>query len=126
MWRGLGHGVAVSGVPEIDEGPVDHPAEQTLTRADLAERLHALGFSRRRSAELVRSLFDLVVEALGDEDVVKLPGFGKFEVVYRRARTARVPLTGAAVALDGRRSVAFRPSTKLREAMTESLAPEQS
>jgi len=50
------------------KGPHDHPAPRTITRADLAERLRRRGFSHRKSAAYVRSIFDLMAEALGDEE----------------------------------------------------------
>jgi len=104
-------------------GPHDHPAPRTVTRADLAERLRRRGFSHRKAAAYVRSIFDLMAEALVDEEAVKLPGFGKFEVVSRAPRAGRAFATGEDVPVAAHRTVAFRPSRKLREEMTLALRP---
>jgi len=104
-------------------GPSDHPSPKTVSRADLAERLRRHGFSHRQSAAYVRSIFDLMAEALVDEEAVKLPGFGKFEVVSRAPRAGRAFSTGEEVAVAAHRTVAFRPSRKLRDEMTLALRP---
>ena len=69
----------------------------------------------------MRSIFDLIAEALVDEEPVKLPGFGRFEVVRRAPRAGRAFMTGETVPVSARRTVAFHPSRKLRDAMTLAL-----
>ena len=101
--------------------PIDHPPNGTVTRRDLADRLYGLGFSRRDSQALVTTLFELISDALAEGEAVKLSGFGKFETVERAARAGRNPRTGGRLELDGRRSVAFRPSRRLREELTDAL-----
>ncbi len=66
----------------------------TLTRADLAEAVHeAVGLTRQDCAQMVERTLDLVVEALGRGEEVKLSGFGVFQVRSKRARMGRDPKT---------------------------------
>ena len=54
-------------------------ASKTLTRADLSEAVHRdIGLSRTESAEMVKSVLDLVSTALVEGTSVKLSSFGTF------------------------------------------------
>ena len=56
-------------------------AEHTLTRADLADALHEeVGLTRQDCAGLVERTLELVAEAMGRGETVKLSGFGVFQV----------------------------------------------
>ncbi len=56
-------------------------ASKTLTRADLSEAVHRdIGLSRTESAEMVKSVLDLVSAALVEGTSVKLSSFGTFMV----------------------------------------------
>ena len=68
---------------------------ETLTRADLAEAVHKeVGLTRQDCAGLVERTLDLIAEALENGEVVKLSGFGVFQVRDKRARMGRNPKTG--------------------------------
>ena len=85
---------------------------ETLTRADLAEAVHEeVGLTRQDCAGMVERTLDLVAEALEQGEVVKLSGFGVFQVRDKRARMGRNPKTGEPAAIDPRRVISFRAST---------------
>ena len=87
----------------------------TLTRADLAEAVHeAVGLTRQDCASMVERTLDLVVEALGRGEEVKLSGFGVFQVRSKRARMGRNPKTGEPAAIDPRRVISFRASQVMK------------
>ena len=87
----------------------------TLTRADLAEAVHeAVGLTRQDCASMVERTLDLVVEALGRGEEVKLSGFGVFQVRSKRARMGRNPNTGEPAAIDPRRVISFRASQVMK------------
>ena len=87
----------------------------TLTRADLAEAVHeAVGLTRQDCAQMVERTLDLVVEALGRGEEVKLSGFGVFQVRAKRARMGRNPKTGEPAAIDPRRVISFRASQVMK------------
>jgi integration host factor subunit alpha len=84
---------------------------ETLTRADLAEAVHEdVGLTRQDCAGMVERTLDLVAEALERGEVVKLSGFGVFQVRDKRARMGRNPKTGEPAAIDPRRVISFRAS----------------
>ena len=87
----------------------------TVTRADLAEAVHAeVGLTRQDCAAMVERTLDLVVEALGRGEEVKLSGFGVFQVRAKRARMGRNPKTGEPAAIDPRRVITFRASQVMK------------
>ena len=87
----------------------------TLTRADLAEAVHQeVGLTRQDCAGLVERTLDLITEALQNGEVVKLSGFGVFQVRDKRARMGRNPKTGEPAAIDPRRVISFRASQVMK------------
>ena len=88
---------------------------ETLTRADLAEAVHnEVGLTRQDCAGLVERTLDLVAEALEQGEVVKLSGFGVFQVRSKNARVGRNPKTGEPAAIDPRRVISFRASQVMK------------
>ena len=86
-------------------------ASKTLTRADLSEAVHRdIGLSRTESAEMVKSVLDLVSTALVEGTSVKLSSFGTFMVRHKKGRIGRNPKTGEEVPITPRRVMVFRPS----------------
>ena len=84
---------------------------ETLTRADLCEAVHdEVGLTRQDCAALVERTLDLVAEALERDEIVKLSGFGVFQVRAKRAREGRNPKTGEPAPIDPRRVIGFRAS----------------
>jgi integration host factor subunit alpha len=89
--------------------------DRTLTRADLTEALHEdVGLSRQDCSALVERTLDLVAEAMGRGEIVKLSGFGVFQVRAKRERLGRNPKTGAPATIAPRRVIGFRASQVLK------------
>jgi len=88
---------------------------KTLTRADLSEAVHRqIGLSRSESADLVKSVLDLVSETLEQGKTVKLSSFGTFMVRQKNGRIGRNPKTGEEVPITPRRVLVFRPSQVMK------------
>ena len=86
-------------------------AEGALTRAELADAvLREVGLGRQDCAGLVDRTLELIVEALEGGEMVKLSGFGVFQVRGKRARMGRNPKTGEPAAITPRRVISFRAS----------------
>lgn len=92
----------------------------TLTKADLADLLfNEVGFNKRESKEMVEAFFEEIRNALEAGDLVKLSGFGNFQLRQKPERPGRNPKTGEDMPISARRVVTFHPSNKLK-ALVES------
>ena len=88
---------------------------KTLTRADLSEAVHRqIGLSRSESADLVKSVLDLISDTLVEGQSVKLSSFGTFMVRSKNGRLGRNPKTGEEVPITPRRVLVFRPSQVMK------------
>ena len=86
-----------------------------LTRAEIAERLISkLSMPKSTAQEFVDSFFEQIALTLQNGDIVKLTGFGNFELKYKSARPGRNPKTGKEVTISARRVTTFRAGQKLR------------
>ena len=87
-----------------------------MTKADLIDKVTALGDLTRRDGEvIVDTLFEGVIEALQADDKVEIRGFGSFRSRQRQPRIGRNPKTGARVDVPAKRVPFFKPSKELRD-----------
>ena len=90
-------------------------SSKTLTRADLSEAVHRqIGLSRSESADLVKSMLDMISDQLVEGKTVKLSSFGTFMVRSKNGRIGRNPKTGEEVPITPRRVLVFRPSQVMK------------
>jgi integration host factor subunit alpha len=90
-------------------------ANQTLTRADLAEAVYKqVGLSRSESADLVELILSEISEAIARGENVKLSSFGSFLVRSKAERIGRNPKTGVEVPIKPRRVMVFKASNVLK------------
>lgn len=88
----------------------------TVTKAHIIDSVQdRLNFSKRRSAELVESLLEIIKHTLEQGEDVLISGFGKFRVHEKQERKGRNPATGKEMTLESRRVVTFKCSGKLRK-----------
>ena len=85
-----------------------------MKRSGIEDRVYEMhgGMTRDEADAVVTTFFQLVKDALVQEEKVKLQGFGVFQVVRRRGKTGKHPQTGKPVSVAPRRSVVFRVSRK--------------
>jgi integration host factor subunit alpha len=89
---------------------------KTMTRADLAEKLHIeIGLSRADSSAMVEQVLTHMCQAMSSGENVKISGFGTFVLRDKGQRIGRNPKTGIEVPIAPRRVLTFRASTMLRE-----------
>ncbi len=87
-----------------------------LTKAQIVEEIGIRnGFTRKKSAETVETLLEIVKRTLGSGEDVLISGFGKFCVKEKKERKGRNPATGEDMMLESRKVVTFRCSGKLRD-----------
>ncbi|WP_369772755.1 HU family DNA-binding protein [Thioalkalivibrio sp. ALMg11] len=65
----------------------------------------------------LRSAFEAITDALGHGEEVTIPGFGKFSVASRAARTARNPATGESITVPAKKAPAFKAAKALKDAV---------
>jgi integration host factor subunit alpha len=86
-----------------------------LTKADLAEVLfYKIGFNKNESKKIVEMFFEEIRQALEKGEIVKLSGFGNFELRHKAERPGRNPKTLEDVPIKARRVVTFHASQRLR------------
>ena len=86
-----------------------------LTKSDIVSAVHELGFSKKKSVEIIENLLEIMKSALEKNEDVLISGFGKFCVKDKGKRRGRNPATGDDLILRERRVVTFKCSGKLRK-----------
>jgi integration host factor subunit alpha len=85
-----------------------------LTKNDIVAAVHELGFTKKKSVEVIESLLEIMKGALEASEDVLISGFGKFCVKTKGKRRGRNPATGEDLILRERKVVTFKCSGKLR------------
>ena len=90
----------------------------TLTKAHIMEELFAKSsFTKKQSAQIIDTLFELIKQSLQNGETVLISGFGRFSVKEKHQRNSRNPNTGEPMILPPRKVVTFKCSDVLRTAM---------
>ena len=86
-----------------------------MTKADLARAVYDAhgGISRREASQIVDGMLTALREALARDGRIQISGFGRLEVVQRKARTGRNPHTGRRIPIPEKKSIVLRPSPLL-------------
>jgi nucleoid DNA-binding protein len=87
-----------------------------MTKADLARAIYDRhgGISNQEAQRIVDIIFETIKNRLLTGDEVRIVGFGSLEVVTRRTRRGRNPVTGEDIQLPERRALVFRPSRSMK------------
>jgi len=86
-----------------------------MTKADLVENVYLrTGFSKKESADIVETVFDLMKTTLESGEKIKIAGFGNFIVKEKASRRGRNPQTGDEITISARRILTFKPSQVLK------------
>ena len=89
-----------------------------MTKADLIENVYLkTGFSKKESAEIVETVFDLIKSTLEEGEKIKIAGFGNFVVKEKATRRGRNPQTGEEIEISARKILTFKPSQVLKNAI---------
>ena len=86
-----------------------------LTKSDIVARIHELGFTKKKSVDIVETLLEIIKGTLEKSEDILISGFGKFCVKNKKKRRGRNPATGEDLLLRERRVVTFKCSGKLRK-----------
>jgi integration host factor subunit alpha len=85
-----------------------------LTKSDIVTVVHELGFTRKKSVDIIESLLEIIKSNLEKSEDVLISGFGKFCVKDKGQRRGRNPATGEDLILKERKVITFKCSGKLR------------
>jgi len=90
-----------------------------MTKADIIDRIceRVGGFSKREAADLVERVFDVMKQTLGENEKIKISGFGNFVVREKKPRPGRNPQTGNEIVIGARKVLTFKPSNVLKDAL---------
>ena len=86
-----------------------------LTKNKIVEQVNELGFTKKKSVDIVESLLEIIKRSLENGEDVLVSGFGKFCIKDKSTRRGRNPATGDDLLLDARRVVTIKCSGKLRD-----------
>ena len=89
-----------------------------MTKAEIVEQIYdKIGFSKRESADIVDTVFEIMKETLHQAEKIKISGFGNFVVRSKRQRIGRNPHTREAITISARKVVTFKASQILKHAV---------
>ena len=73
--------------------------------------------SKKDAEKAVKAVFDVITEALKNDDKVQVVGFGTFEVSERAAREGRNPQTGETMMIGASKAPKFKAGKALKDAL---------
>ena len=86
-----------------------------LTKNSIMAQVNELGFTKKKSVEIIEKLLEIIKSTLQKGDDVLISGFGKFCIKNKNQRRGRNPATGKDLMLRSRKVVTFKCSGKLRD-----------
>lgn len=87
-----------------------------MTKSELIEKIALdAGLTKGRAEMVVNTIFDSMVEALGEDDGIEIRGFGSFTVRRYKSYEGRNPRTGELVHVAPKRLPFFKVGKELRE-----------
>ena len=88
-----------------------------MTRSELITRIAQQNphLYHRDVERIVATVFDEIINALGNGNRVELRGFGAFSIKKRNARVGRNPRTGESVMVDAKSVPFFKTGKQLRD-----------
>lgn len=87
-----------------------------LTKLEIIERVsETLDLSGNEAKETVEEMLEIIKSTLASGEDIMISGFGRFQVNEKAPRKGRNPATGEDMMLDGRKTITFKCSGKLRD-----------
>ena len=86
-----------------------------MTKADIIENTYEkVGISKKETARVVQTIFEIMKDTLESGENVKISGFGNFMVRQKKTRRGRNPQTGEEIEISARKVITFKPSNVLK------------
>ncbi len=80
----------------------------------IAELSEHTGFTQRKAEMVVKTIFDLMADALVKSDRIEIRGFGSFVVKNYQPYTGRNPKTGEKIAVNSKKLPFFKVGKDLK------------
>ena len=80
-----------------------------------------LGQSKADAERTFDSITTIILDALKNDDTVKIAGFGTYKVAKRKARIGRNPRTGEQIQIAASQKVKFLPAKALKEVFNKNI-----
>ena len=94
------------------------PALKTVLRSDIAQTIsEEHDISKSQADRIVGTFLDSIVEAVSNDDKVRLSKFGAFSSSFRPERTGRNPQTGESITIPAATVVKFKVYESFKEAV---------
>ena len=92
-----------------------------MNTADLVDKVAASDskITKAQAKQLVDGVFAAIRNAAIKGEEVSVPGFGKFKVQNKPARTGRNPSTGAAIKIAASRKLSFQAAKAMKDALAK-------
>ncbi len=85
---------------------------------DMADNIASKHDMEKKQAKaVVQAVFDAMTDAAKKGEEVSIPGFGKFKVASRDARSGRNPATGETIQIAASKKLAFTPAKQLKDSL---------
>ena len=90
----------------------------TMTKSQLIDAVATESdVSRTVAAQVVKTIFDSMSEAIVAGNRIEMRGFGTFSVAQRKATTGRNPQTGATIQIPASKQPKFKAGKALKDAV---------
>ncbi len=86
-----------------------------IEMADMLASKHDM--EKKTAKAVVEAVFAAISESAKKGEEVSIPGFGKFKVTSREARTGRNPATGETIQIAASKKLAFTAAKQLKDSM---------
>tara|TARA_B100000575_G_C23039152_1_gene598093 strand:+ start:746 stop:1048 length:303 start_codon:yes stop_codon:yes gene_type:complete len=91
-----------------------------LKKRDIISNIKSsIGFSHNSLQEITDSLIDTLLEIIVEEGKINIKNFGSFNIVHKKQRSGRNPLTKEEFTISSRYTIKFKPSNQLRQKIKE-------
>ena len=92
-----------------------------MNQSELIEKVAATAdLEKAEAGRVVEPVRDALSAAVKGQEKVSLQGLGIFDITDRKARQGRNPATGEVIQIAATKSIKFRPSKSLKDAVSPS------
>jgi DNA-binding protein HU-beta len=89
-----------------------------MTKAEFVDKLAEKGqTTKKHASEAIELVFSTISDALVAGEEISIPGFGKFSVVVRQARSGINPRTKEKIKIAETKAPKFSPAKALKESI---------